>query len=664
MRACLMALWVLCALALSISAQTSDGGRRFDAPPPKAARDLVKRGVQLAGQDRVDEAIAAVKKATAIAPNYLEAHLVYLRLKVDFQGKVDEVRSEYESLMAKEPDNPIYPTAMSQALSGRVVTFPLLKKVAELAPEWSWGHYAQSWVILGRGFDMIGEKYDGKGDQILGEVLKAIEKDGAVKIFYVRAIDLQERLGRLDEAILIAEKMAAQPELRSDGLAKLWRLRLTKAKGAEAEKESLRAELARLSSGSRDIVLLATIRDAHDTLLKDPVRAAAIERQIHRLDPTWYPERGSAMFIILLNNTRIPFPLLAANRQFAIYEKLHQIVLQREADTRKEMRQIESLLLLSPNQGVKEFIYAALFSSARQAEDVPSMIKYAEQLLLLNARNTAPLARIALTMAKNKTALPRALRYARRAESAVAQFHLMQRPPEIPARDFESRFSLKDQQENFRRQQALALDAEGYVLFQMGQTKEAETKLRRSVELNKTETSLSHLAATLKSLGLVDEADKIAQELDASMLESIKRQFINTPSKDFQLEAIDGRRYRLSDLKGKVVLVSFWATWCGPCVGEMPLLAKTYAKYKDRGFEILAVSGDDPGEREKVLQFAKTHGLTFPVLYDDGVARLYDVVGYPGNIFIDRQGNIRYSQDGAFDEGDRRLEIILGELLK
>jgi len=661
LREFLITLALTCVVASSANAQT-DYGQRFDTPPPKAARDLVAQGLELAGKDRVEEAIVLVRKAIAIAPNYVEAHVAYLRLKADFQGKVDEVRSEYESLMAKDPGNPVYPLAMSQSLRGDNIAW--LKIVVALAPEWSWGHYAQSWVILGRYFEMINEKYDGKGEQILGEVLKAIEKDGSVKTFYVRTIRLQENLDRIDDAILTAEKMAAQPELHADGLAQLWRLRLTKAKGAESEKKSLRAELARFSSGSRNIALLATIRNAYDTLLKDPVGAAAIGRQIRRLDPKWYPERGSATFFVAVNTTGFPYPVLAANRQFAIHEQLKEIILRREADSRKEMRQLESLLSLRPNQGVREYIYSALFSSARRAEDVSSMIKYGEQLLLLNARNTAPLARIALTMAKNKTALPKALRYARRAESAVAEFRPMKRPPDIPAGDFESRFSLKDQQENFRRQQALAFDAEGYVLFQMGQTKEAESKLRRSVELNKTETSLSHLAATLKRLGLIDEADKIAQELDASTLESIKHQFINTPSKDFQLEAIDGRRYRLSDLKGKVVLVSFWATWCAPCVGEMPLLARTYEKYKDRGFEILAVSGDDPGEREKVLQFAKTHGLIFPVLYDDGVARLYDVVSYPGNIFIDRQGNIRYSQDGAFDEGDRRLEIILGELLK
>ena len=657
-------LALTCVIAISVSAQTQDSGQRFDTPPPNAARDLVKRGVELAGQDRVDEAIAVVKKAIAISPNYLEAHQEYLRLKIAFQGKVDEVTSEYESLMAKEPGNPVYPAAMSQGLAGRVKTFPWVKKVAELAPEWSWGHYANSYVIVGRDFDLINDKYDGKGEQILAEVLKAIEKDGTVNIFYSRAINLQENFGRIEDAISTAEKMAAQTVLHADGLAELWRLRIAKAKGSELARESVKAELAGLSAGSQDKVLLAAIRNTYAGLLKDSVSAVAIERKIQRLDPTWYPERGRADFSITLNSSGFPFSVLAANRQLTIHEKLRQIVSQREADSRKEMRQLESLLPLRPHLGLKKLIYGVLFGVARRAEDVPSMIKYGEQLHLLDVTDTAPFARIALAMAKQGTDLRRALGYARRAESAVAEFHPMERPPDIPVRDFEFRFSLKDQPENFKRQQALAFDAEGYVLFKLGQTSEAEAKLRRSVELNKTETTLSHLAATLEKLGRPDEAERIVKEIDTSALESIKRQFVRKPAKDFQLKAIDGRTYRLSDLKGKVVLVSFWATWCGPCVGEMPLLSRTYAKYKDRGFEIMAVSGDDPTERDKVLQFATTHGLTFPVLYDDGIARLYDVAGYPANVFIDRQGNIRYSQTGAFEEGDRRLELIIGELMK
>ncbi|MGH9831538.1 MAG: redoxin domain-containing protein, partial [Blastocatellia bacterium] len=392
--------------------------------------------------------------------------------------------------------------------------------------------------------------------------------------------------------------------------------------------------------------------------------ADAVERQIRRLDPAWYPERGKARLEVVLNHSGVPYSILVANRQFALYEKMKQIVGRREADWRKETRQLESLLALGPNEGLKKFIYLLLFSSARRAGEISAMIKYGERLLALDPTDTAPLARIALTMASVKTGLPGALEYARRAEASFAEFRPMSRPPDIPADDFESRFSLEKQRENHRRMQALALDAAGWVLCQLGQTKETEPKLRQSVELNRTETALTHLAESLKYLGRAEEAEKIETEINNSLLESVKSQFINRPAGDFQLEAIDGRKRRLSELKGKIVLINFWATWCAPCVAEMPLLARIYEKYKDQGFELLAISSDAPADRELVSQFAKERQLNFPVLYDDGIAELYGVTGYPGNYFIDRQGAIRYFQIGGFDDGGRRLEIILRELLK
>jgi peroxiredoxin/tetratricopeptide (TPR) repeat protein len=662
MKAFSITLGIMFMAALG-AAQPADSGRSLDTPPPRAARDLVRQGAALAARNRIEQAIVSIRKAIAIAPNYLEAHRQYLRLRIEFQGKVDEARAEYEALMAQEPANPIYPVAMSQTLSGRMPTFPLVRKAAELAPEWSWGHYAKSFVILGRDFDVMNDKYEGRGEQMLAEVLKAIERNSSVEIFYIRAIHIQEKLNQIDEAISTAEKMSADSSLHARGLTELWRLRLIKAKGSDAAKENLRSELAKLSGGSKDIPVLAAIRNAYATLLKDPAGADAIEKNIRKVDPGWYAERGESSFRVEVNSTGVPFPILAANRQLSIYTKLREIVLRREADNRNQMREIESLLLLHPNPGLKRLIYGVLFGVARRAEDVQSMIRYSAALLLLDRTNTTPLARIALTMAGRKMFLPTALRYARRAEIAMSEFRPMNRPPDIPTLDFELRYSPANQQENFKRQQAMALDAVGYVLFQMGNNQEAEIKLRRSVEVNKTEASLAHLAAVLEKLGRTEEAQKIGRELDASVLETVKRQFVNRPSKDFQLEAIDGRKFRLSDLKGKVVLLSFWATWCAPCVSEMPQLAKTYTKYKDRGFEILAVSTDDANERDKVREFARSHALPFPVLYDEGVARLYDIDGYPGNVFIGRDGNIRYSQ-GAFSDGDRRIEILLEELLK
>ncbi|MGH9837063.1 MAG: hypothetical protein ACRD9Y_28885 [Blastocatellia bacterium] len=110
-KAFLMVVLLICALTPGAGAQNTDWARRLDTPPPKAARALVERGVDLAGRDRIDEAIAALKKAIAAAPNFLEAHREYIRVKAYFKGKKDEVKAEYEALMAKEPDNPVYPMA-------------------------------------------------------------------------------------------------------------------------------------------------------------------------------------------------------------------------------------------------------------------------------------------------------------------------------------------------------------------------------------------------------------------------------------------------------------------------------------------------------------------------------------------------------------------------
>jgi thiol-disulfide isomerase/thioredoxin len=120
-------------------------------------------------------------------------------------------------------------------------------------------------------------------------------------------------------------------------------------------------------------------------------------------------------------------------------------------------------------------------------------------------------------------------------------------------------------------------------LARLGRVVEAEAKLRRSIELDRTEAGLAHLASVLKQGGRTEEAERIAVELNARLAESVKKDLISRPAKDFQLPDTNGRQYRLSDPKGKVVLVSTWATWCGPCAAEMPLFVEAYEKYRERG---------------------------------------------------------------------------------
>lgn len=113
------------------------------------------------------------------------------------------------------------------------------------------------------------------------------------------------------------------------------------------------------------------------------------------------------------------------------------------------------------------------------------------------------------------------------------------------------------------------------------------------------------------------------------------------PAPPFILNDLEGRPVNLADYQGKVVLLTFWATWCEPCKKEMPEIQASYEEYKDRGVMILAVNF---GENQKSAKpFVDQLGLTFPVLLDKkvGVASRYGVVSLPVSFFIDTNGIIQ-----------------------
>jgi peroxiredoxin len=112
---------------------------------------------------------------------------------------------------------------------------------------------------------------------------------------------------------------------------------------------------------------------------------------------------------------------------------------------------------------------------------------------------------------------------------------------------------------------------------------------------------------------------------------------------DFTLELLGGGQTTLSNLRGQVVLVNFWATWCPPCRAEMPAIEKVYRSFKPLGLEVLAVNLTDQDSEAAVAAFIQELGLTFPIPLDrDGsVSARYILRGLPSSFFVDRQGVIR-----------------------
>jgi len=119
---------------------------------------------------------------------------------------------------------------------------------------------------------------------------------------------------------------------------------------------------------------------------------------------------------------------------------------------------------------------------------------------------------------------------------------------------------------------------------------------------------------------------------------------------DFSAPTLDGSSMRLSDLRGRAVILNFWATWCEPCRAEMPLLDDRSRTLAERGLAVLGVNFDEAVE--DVRAFRDELGLTFPLLLDPGgeLQSLYRVIGYPTTYFIDADGVIRAVHLGVMDE--------------
>lgn len=135
---------------------------------------------------------------------------------------------------------------------------------------------------------------------------------------------------------------------------------------------------------------------------------------------------------------------------------------------------------------------------------------------------------------------------------------------------------------------------------------------------------------------------------------------------DFTLKDINGQTHSLSQYSGKVVLVSFWATWCTPCMAEMPQLQKLYEKYASQGFVVLSISTDDARSTSQVKPLVKAKGLTCPVLLDKEttVVSMYNPAKtLPFAVLLDRNGQIAKVHSG-YNTGDEvTLEAEIQTLL-
>ena len=137
------------------------------------------------------------------------------------------------------------------------------------------------------------------------------------------------------------------------------------------------------------------------------------------------------------------------------------------------------------------------------------------------------------------------------------------------------------------------------------------------------------------------------------------------PKAELVLQDLSGRRVRLSDLRGKVVVLNFWATWCGPCKAEMPMLVEVEKRYASQGVLFIGASLDEPKSRTKIPEFLETYHIGFPVWVGanaDDLDKLDMGPAVPATAFIDTEGRIIARVSGQIREEEvcERLDWLTG----
>jgi thiol-disulfide isomerase/thioredoxin len=143
----------------------------------------------------------------------------------------------------------------------------------------------------------------------------------------------------------------------------------------------------------------------------------------------------------------------------------------------------------------------------------------------------------------------------------------------------------------------------------------------------------------------------------------VSADIVGKPAPDFALRSLKGPSVRLSEYLGEVVIINFWATWCGPCRQEMPLLDELYGKYQLAGLIMLSVNIDE--NAEPAIEMAQTLEVSYPVLFDarKEVSRAFEVSAMPVTVLVDRAGVVRYVSEGYKPGYEKRYTEKLRELL-
>jgi thiol-disulfide isomerase/thioredoxin len=347
-------------------------------------------------------------------------------------------------------------------------------------------------------------------------------------------------------------------------------------------------------------------------------------------------------------------------------------------------------------------LYIMLAGRFAQIGNQPRMYEVFESVLKMDPENAEVLNNLSYEWAKQGINLEQAEQYSQKAAALAHKRSSGQKPAGLSRERWEN--ILRMERGNY-------LDTYGWVLYQKGDYNAALRELQKAFKLAEDPTIQYHLGLALYRTGDLDGAienlaaslagrledpaktkaeleavyeeryrtlrglDKMLQQAAEKTLarqqaedEADAARIVGRPAPDFSLPDLDDQPYQLSQFRDRVVILDFWATWCGPCKLAMPLIDQVFLEYQGKGLVVLGINLEGRDKNQLVKQFVERSGHQFVILQGGmmgvGIDRVYGVTGIPTTFVIDKQGVIRYRHIGYRENLDQMLAREVEELLK
>ncbi|MBX7220303.1 MAG: redoxin domain-containing protein [Blastocatellia bacterium] len=671
-------------------------------------KELLRQARDFYDEGKLDEALITIRKALEQSPHNVAAHQLYVKICLARTSNPVLVADEYRAKMAAEPKNPLYPLifGLTPLLTYDTQEGPgFLTKVMELAPDWSWSQVA------------AGELKKAQKD-IEGAVAayrQAAALDPTETIIQQGFARLLIEAKQFDEAITVCQKLIQSNPKGYSLYRDLWKAQAAKSGNDAAVLQQIETDLARLlATEEKNPRLLQIAAFTYEQPLSQKEKALGFQTELNKMYPGW-GKMDSLGYVEMDNQTGLRRRYFFLGHRFRYNER--RVAALQLKDKAQQVAALEALDTEPLDDEFRVLVNENLLE-AYDGSDIGKMEAAAAKVIKLDPEDIGVYKFVINALLERKGDLNRARKHAQMLVAATETYTPATRPasfdPAAWAQNFpegRARFTYRNRraeylyalgrvqlalgeyapaEESFRKAEVPDNDPTwGGIPYHYGLTLEKLGKTRAAAELyarimaqygDGTEkisskdheikhfggkaaealTDLEKRNPTLKSEEFISQANQQKREEVAAR---VRKRFISAEPKDFSLTSLDGKPYRLADLRGKVVVMNFWSTWCGPCMAELPHLKKLYETYKSQGVEFLSMNTWD--EQDVAKEFLAREKMPFPVFWAEAVAKQYGVSGIPQTFFFGRDGKLRYQASGfSWYESKFELNAVMEELVK